>query len=167
MSDRERQEALGEVFKLLACDPTDEMKRLAARIFTETRTSGYSCDADEALKTLGLLRYDPEEAEKWGTKGAVYGPVGVTVEPFPRVMAGRGWRWARRRFGSPKCEAKQWGMRGCTCNAWITLHLPALSAGERPEAVSLFCGRHAEAVRGQHPEASVIYGIWEVEAVGA
>lgn len=168
MSDRERQAALGDVFRLLARDPKPPMKQLAARLYRDLDCDGYNCEADEALQALDLLRIDPTR-HTGDVLGRTYGPVGPAVEPFPvgemegKEAERRGWRWARRHWWvswGPKCVSKELGYRGCTRNSSRTVYLP--SGGRRPVRRPL-CDDHAEAYRKDHPEAVVVDESWMIE----
>lgn len=65
MADRTSAALFGEIFELLAENPTDEHKAIAKKIMAKTGDydfSNYQMDADEPLMKLGLAKkgVDPE-----------------------------------------------------------------------------------------------------------
>ncbi len=59
MADRTSARLFGEIFELLAENPTDEHKAIAKKIFAKTNDydfSYYQMDADESLIALGIAR---------------------------------------------------------------------------------------------------------------
>ena len=77
MADRTSAALLGQIFKLLAENPTDEHKRIAQKIwgFSDYYDfSPYQMDADEACYKLGIARRGihpeyPEDGETYFFEG--------------------------------------------------------------------------------------------------
>ena len=64
MADRTSAGIFGQIFELLAEDPTEDHKALALRVYDMTRGydfNDYQMNADEALETLGLVDPDGDE----------------------------------------------------------------------------------------------------------
>lgn len=72
MADRTSARLFGEIFQLLAENPTEENKLIALKIYDkagEYDFSWYQMDADESLVTLGLAKrgIDPDYPEEGET----------------------------------------------------------------------------------------------------
>lgn len=70
MADRTSAALFGKLFQLLARNPTEEHKEIAAEMFDLTGEydfSNYQMYADEACEKLGLCRIpsDPEQSVLW------------------------------------------------------------------------------------------------------
>jgi len=65
MADRTSAGLFGDIFRMLAEEPTEKNKEIASKIFDKTYNydfSNYQMDADEALEKLGLAKkgIDPD-----------------------------------------------------------------------------------------------------------